>query len=74
MNYQARRQKYYCYSFILAYTYCIFARLYDDDEGAAKTDVTESTLEEKDYPHPTNSHIKFGDLPGIGMYLTLILN
>ena len=39
-------------------------RICDDDEGAA--DVTESTTEPIPYAHPTNSNIKFWDLPGIG--------
>jgi hypothetical protein len=43
----------------------------DDDEGAAKTGVTETTSEEAVYPHPINNKIKFWDLPGIGMYHTM---
>ena len=39
-------------------------RICDDDEGAA--DVTECTTEPTPYAHPTNSNIKFWDLPGIG--------
>ena len=38
----------------------------DEDEGAAETDVTETTREPTIYPHPTNEKIKFWDLPGIG--------
>jgi hypothetical protein len=45
------------------------ARLKDDDEGAAKTGVTETTTEAAKYPHPTNSKITFWDLPGIGRYV-----
>ena len=43
-------------------------RLRDDDDGAAKTGVTETTTEAAVYSHPTNDKIKFWDLPGIGMY------
>jgi hypothetical protein len=42
-------------------------RLEDDDEGAAKTGVKETTREVAVYSHPTNPKIKFWDLPGIGM-------
>ncbi|XP_028404171.1 T-cell-specific guanine nucleotide triphosphate-binding protein 1-like [Dendronephthya gigantea] len=38
----------------------------DDDEGAAKTGVTETTKVPTKYPHPTNKKIKFWDLPGVG--------
>ena len=38
----------------------------DDDEGAAKVGVTETTIELKAYDHPTNPKIKFWDLPGTG--------
>ncbi|KAJ7387307.1 hypothetical protein OS493_004290 [Desmophyllum pertusum] len=38
----------------------------NDDEKAAKVGVTETTLEPKCYDHPTNSKIKYWDLPGIG--------
>ena len=41
-------------------------RLGDNDEGAAEVDVTECTKEPTPYAHPTNSNIKFWDLPGIG--------
>lgn len=40
--------------------------LCDDDEGAAPVDVTECTAEPTLYDHPSNSNIKFWDLPGIG--------
>ena len=40
--------------------------LKDDDEGTAKTGVTETTTEAAVYSHPTNDKIKFWDLPGIG--------
>ncbi|CAH3189105.1 unnamed protein product, partial [Porites evermanni] len=38
----------------------------DDDDGAALVDVLECTREPTPYDHPTNSNIKFWDLPGIG--------
>ncbi|CAH3143457.1 unnamed protein product, partial [Porites evermanni] len=38
----------------------------DDDDGAAPVDVLECTREPTPYDHPTNSNIKFWDLPGIG--------
>ena len=44
----------------------MYFRLYDDDEGAAPVDVTECTREPTAYDHPTNTNIKFWDLPGIG--------
>ena len=44
----------------------MFFRLYDDDEGAAPVDVTECTSEPTAYDHPTNTNVKFWDLPGIG--------
>lgn len=37
-----------------------------DDEGAAKTGVTETTIEPKPYEHPTMPNVVFWDLPGIG--------
>ncbi|XP_060589164.1 interferon-gamma-inducible GTPase 10-like [Ruditapes philippinarum] len=37
-----------------------------DDEGAAFTDVKETTLERKRYEHPANKNIVFWDLPGVG--------
>lgn len=40
--------------------------LYEDDEGAAPVDVTECTREPTPFDHPTNTNIKFWDLPGIG--------
>lgn len=40
--------------------------LSDDDEGAAPTGVTETTLECAPYPHPNYPNVKFCDLPGIG--------
>ena len=46
-----------------------FTRLGDEDEGAAETGVTETTLVPTIYPHPTNEKIKFWDLPGIGMFV-----
>ena len=44
----------------------LFFRLYEDDEGAAPVDVTECTSEPTAYDHPTNTNVKFWDLPGIG--------
>lgn len=44
----------------------MFFRLYEDDEGAAPVDVTECTTEPTPFDHPTNTNIKFWDLPGIG--------
>jgi hypothetical protein len=41
-------------------------RLNDDDEGAAKTGVTQTTRKVAVYPHPINRKITFCDLPGIG--------
>ncbi|XP_015768740.1 PREDICTED: interferon-inducible GTPase 1-like [Acropora digitifera] len=40
--------------------------LHEDDDGAAPVDVEECTKEPTAYDHPTNSKIKFWDLPGIG--------
>lgn len=37
-----------------------------DDEGAAKTGVTETTTEPTPYEHPTMPNVMFWDLPGIG--------
>ncbi|CAB4044029.1 interferon-inducible GTPase 5-like, partial [Paramuricea clavata] len=39
--------------------------LADDEEGAAKTGVKETTRDIAMYSHPTNPKIKFWDLPGI---------
>ena len=41
-------------------------RICDDAKGAAPVDVNECTTEPTPYDHPTNSNIKFWDLPGIG--------
>ena len=38
----------------------------DDPEMSAKVGITETTTEPCCYPHPTNTKIKFWDLPGIG--------
>ncbi|XP_065430646.1 interferon-inducible GTPase 5-like [Chrysemys picta bellii] len=40
--------------------------LHDDDEGAAKTGVTQTTMEPMAYPHPRLPNVKLWDLPGIG--------
>ncbi|XP_039905624.1 interferon-inducible GTPase 5-like isoform X2 [Simochromis diagramma] len=40
--------------------------MFDDDEGAAPTGVTETTSEVKPYPHPNYPNVKLWDLPGIG--------
>lgn len=37
----------------------------DEEEGAAKTGVTETTREPKPYPHPQYNNVTFWDLPGI---------
>ena len=44
----------------------MFSRLDDDDDGAAPVGFLECTREPTPYDHPTNSNIKFWDLPGIG--------
>ncbi|XP_039537223.1 interferon-inducible GTPase 5-like [Pimephales promelas] len=38
----------------------------DDDDGAAPTGVTETTMEATMYTHPTMPNVKIWDLPGIG--------
>uniref|UniRef100_A0A8C8SB69 IRG-type G domain-containing protein n=1 Tax=Pelusios castaneus TaxID=367368 RepID=A0A8C8SB69_9SAUR len=40
--------------------------LKDDDEGAAKVDVTEATMKPTPYPYPNHSNVTMWDLPGIG--------
>ena len=44
----------------------MFSRLDDKDDRAAPVDIVECTTEPTAYDHPTNSKIKFWDLPGIG--------
>ena len=44
----------------------MFSRLDHDDDGAAPVGFLECTREPTPYDHPTNSNIKFWDLPGIG--------
>ena len=41
-------------------------RLEDDDDGAARVDVTETTIVPTEYQYPENPMISFVDLPGIG--------
>ncbi|KAL6470814.1 hypothetical protein MHYP_G00219330 [Metynnis hypsauchen] len=43
-----------------------FRNLDDEDEGAAKTGVNESTTEPAAYTHPTMPNVKLWDLPGVG--------
>uniref|UniRef100_H3A8X5 IRG-type G domain-containing protein n=1 Tax=Latimeria chalumnae TaxID=7897 RepID=H3A8X5_LATCH len=38
----------------------------DEDEGAAKTGVTETTKKPTNYPHPKHPSVNLWDLPGIG--------
>uniref|UniRef100_A0A3Q2WEV6 IRG-type G domain-containing protein n=1 Tax=Haplochromis burtoni TaxID=8153 RepID=A0A3Q2WEV6_HAPBU len=38
----------------------------DDDEGAAPTGVTETTMKVTPYPHPNYPNVTLWDLPGIG--------
>ncbi|XP_077312852.1 interferon-inducible GTPase 5-like [Lithobates pipiens] len=38
----------------------------DEEKGAAKTGVTETTMEPKPYSHPQYKNVTFWDLPGIG--------
>ncbi|CAB3999843.1 interferon-inducible GTPase 5-like, partial [Paramuricea clavata] len=40
--------------------------LKDDDDGAARVDVLETTMEPTEYQHPENPMISFVDLPGYG--------
>ncbi|XP_063800090.1 interferon-inducible GTPase 5-like [Pseudophryne corroboree] len=40
--------------------------LTDEDEGAAKTGVVETTMEPTAYSHPYYENVKYWDLPGIG--------
>uniref|UniRef100_A0A3Q2WN06 IRG-type G domain-containing protein n=1 Tax=Haplochromis burtoni TaxID=8153 RepID=A0A3Q2WN06_HAPBU len=43
-----------------------FREMSDDDEGAALTGVTQTTLQRREYPHPNYPNVMLGDLPGIG--------
>ncbi|XP_035261825.1 interferon-inducible GTPase 5-like isoform X2 [Anguilla anguilla] len=43
-----------------------FRGLGDEEEGSAKTGVTETTMEPTVYPHPKYPQVKVWDLPGIG--------
>ncbi|XP_064156576.1 interferon-inducible GTPase 5-like isoform X2 [Anguilla rostrata] len=43
-----------------------FRGLGDEQEGSAKTGVTETTMEPTVYPHPKYPQVKVWDLPGIG--------
>ncbi|KAJ8332763.1 hypothetical protein SKAU_G00416590 [Synaphobranchus kaupii] len=43
-----------------------FRGLGDEDEGAAKTGVVETTMKPAVYPHPKYPRVKVWDLPGIG--------
>ncbi|XP_063797781.1 interferon-inducible GTPase 5-like [Pseudophryne corroboree] len=38
----------------------------DEDEGAAETGVTETTMKPTPYPHPQHKNVIYWDLPGIG--------
>ncbi|XP_035772052.1 interferon-inducible GTPase 5-like [Neolamprologus brichardi] len=40
--------------------------LSDDDERAAPTGVTETTMVVEEYPHPNYPNVRFLDLPGVG--------
>ena len=41
-------------------------RLTADDEGATEVGVTQTTVDIRSYPHPSNPLLKFWDLPGVG--------
>uniref|UniRef100_A0A3P9DSG9 Interferon-inducible GTPase 5-like n=1 Tax=Maylandia zebra TaxID=106582 RepID=A0A3P9DSG9_9CICH len=43
-----------------------FREMSDDDEGAAPTGVTQTTLQCTAYPHPNYPNVTLWDLPGIG--------
>ncbi len=59
------------YSIVLLFCDLNLTRLKNDDEGAAKAGVVETTTEAAVYPHPNNEKIKFWDLPGTGIYQLL---
>ena len=44
----------------------LLSRLYDDDVGAAKVGMVETTGEAMKFKHPGNENIVFVDLPGMG--------
>ncbi|XP_024865249.1 interferon-inducible GTPase 5-like isoform X2 [Kryptolebias marmoratus] len=43
-----------------------FREMTNDDEGAAPTGVTETTIDISSYPHPKYPNVKLSDLPGVG--------
>ncbi|XP_054854906.1 uncharacterized protein LOC129342973 [Eublepharis macularius] len=43
-----------------------FRNISDDEEGAAKTGVKQTTMDPEPYPHPSYPELTLWDLPGIG--------